>query len=416
LAQHSNWRDLQGVRMPLSDITIRTAKPKQKLYRLADANGLCIEITPSGSKLWRYRYRFNGKAKMLALGAHPTMTLLKARQQRDTARQLLTEGIDPSEHRQAAKIAQKVAGLTFELLAQEWFDYNSPRWAVATANKAEAYLKSDLLPTLGKRPAKAITRPELVDLLRKIEGRGAFNVAKKVRQWLSQIFRFGLARGAVESNPATDLDVVAAHAPHAVHHPHVTFAELPELLGKLEATHCHVTTRYAVHLLVLTAVRPGELRNAPWSEFDLDAAIWTIPAERMKARRPHVVPLPNQALAILHQLKEITGRYSLVFAGSNNAERPMSENTVNKALKLAGYEGRQTGHGFRHLLSTELNGRGYNKDWVERQLAHCDSNDMRATYNHATYLDQRRKMMQEWADSIEIAGTGSKIVNIKQKA
>ncbi|MDP2243502.1 integrase arm-type DNA-binding domain-containing protein [Pseudomonas sp.] len=399
--------------MPLTDTTIRTAKPKEKLYRLTDANGLCVEVNPSGSKLWRYRYRFNGKARMLALGAYPNITLLKARQQRDAARQLLNDGIDPSEQRQAVKIAQKMEGLTFEVLAKEWFDYKSPRWAVPTANKAAAYLASDILPALGKRPVKAITRPELVDLLRKIEGRKAFNVAKKTRQWLSQIFRYGLAKGVVEGNPATDLDVVAAHAPRTVHHPHVTFAELPELLEKLEASKCHVLTHYAVRMLVLTGVRPGEMRNAQWSEFDLAAATWTIPAERMKARRMHLVPLPDQALIILSQIQEITGRYSLVFAGANNPERPMSENTVNKALKLAGYEGRQTGHGFRHLLSTELNGRGYNKDWVERQLAHGDSDDMRATYNHAAYLDQHRKMMQAWADSIESTCSDANLANLK---
>jgi integrase len=402
--------------MPLTDTTIRTAKPKEKLYRLTDANGLCVEVTPSGSKLWRYRYRFNGKAKMLSLGTYPLVTLLKARQQRDTARQLLNEGLDPSEQRQAVKIAKKIEGLTFEILAKEWFDYNSPRWAVATANKAAAYLASDILPALGKRPAKAITRPELVDLLRKIESRQAFNVAKKTRQWLSQIFRFGLAKGAVEGNPATDLNVVAAHAPRSQHHPHVTFSELPELLKKLDASNCHAMTRYAVRLLLLTGVRPGELRKAPWSEFDLTSATWTIPAARMKARRPHVVPLPSQAVAILRQLQQLTSRYTLAFAGINNPERPMSENTVNKALELAGYKGRQTGHGFRHLLSTELNGRGYNKDWVERQLAHGDSNDMRATYNHAAYLDQRRKMMQAWADSIDNSCSGSNIVNLRREA
>jgi len=264
-----------------------------------------------------------------------------------------------------------------------------------------AYLESDLLPALGHRPAQAITRPELVALIRKIESRGAHNVAKKTRQWLSQIFRFGLAQGAVEANPATDLDVIAAHAPATRHHPHVTFAELPELLGKIEAAKINTLTRQAIRLLVLTAVRPGELRAAPWAEFDLDAATWTIPKERMKARRDHQVPLPRQAVAILRELQEITGRYPLVFAGRNSTNRPMSENTVNKALADVGYKGRQTGHGFRHLLSTELNGRGYNRDWIERQLAHGDDDEIRDTYNHATYLEQRREMMQAWADSID---------------
>lgn len=401
--------------MPLSDTTIRTAKPKDKLYRLTDANGLCLEVTPTGSKLWRYRYRFNGSAKMLALGAYPSVTLLKARQLRDGARQLLIEGTDPGEQKKTAKQAQKVEGLTFETLAREWFAYNAPRWAESTTYKAKLYLENDLIPGIGSRPVKAITRPDLVELVRKVEARGTLNAAGKIRQWLHQIFRYGLAKGVVDANPATDLSVVAAPPKAARHHPHVTFAELPELLAKSEAANIHSLTRYAIRLLALTAVRPGELRQAPWAEFDLARATWTIPAERMKARRPHIVPLPRQAVAILRQLQEVTGRYELVFAGAN-PQRPMSENTVNKALRLMGYEGRQTGHGFRHLLSTELNGRGYNKDWIERQLAHGDSDEIRGTYNHAAYVEQRREMMQAWADSIDALCAGANVVSIKLKA
>ena len=399
--------------MPLSDTTIRTAKPKDKLYRLTDANGLCLEVTPTGSKLWRYRYRFNGSAKMLALGAYPAVTLLKARQLRDGARQLLIEGTDPGEQKKTAKQAQRVEGLSFETLAREWFAYNAPRWAESTTYKAKLYLENDLIPGIGSRPVKAITRPDLVDLVRKVEARGTLNAAGKIRQWLHQIFRYGLAKGVVDTNPATDLSVVAAPPKAARHHPHVTFAELPELLAKSEAANIHSLTRHAIRLLTLTAVRPGELRQAPWAEFDLDRATWTIPAERMKARRPHIVPLPRQAVAILRQLQEVTGRYELVFAGAN-PQRPMSENTVNKALRLMGYEGRQTGHGFRHLLSTELNGRGYNKDWIERQLAHGDSDEIRGTYNHAAYVEQRREMMQSGADSIDAQCTGGSVVSIKR--
>ena len=401
--------------MPLSDTTIRTAKPKDKLYRLTDANGLCLEVTPTGSKLWRYRYRFNGGAKMLALGAYPSVTLLKARQLRDGARQLLIEGTDPGEQKKTAKQAQKVDGLTFETLAREWFAYNAPRWAESTTYKAKLYLENDLIPGIGSRPVKAITRPDLVELVRKVEARGTLNAAGKIRQWLHQIFRYGLAKGVVDANPATDLSVVAAPPKAARHHPHVTFAELPELLAKSEAANIHSLTRHAIRLLALTAVRPGELRQAPWAEFDLERATWTIPAERMKARRPHIVPLPRQAVAILRQLQEITGRYELVFAGAN-PERPMSENTVNKALRLMGYEGRQTGHGFRHLLSTELNGRGYNKDWIERQLAHGDTDEIRGTYNHAAYVEQRREMMQAWADSMDALCAGANVVSIRRPA
>lgn len=402
--------------MPLTDSAIKTAKPKDKLYRLADSNGLCLEVTPTGSKLWRYRYRFNGKAKMLSLGAYPAVPLATARRKRDDARLLLDAGTDPGSERQATKQAQALEAFTFEKLAREWHAYRSPRWAKSTADKTASYMESDLLPTLGHRPAKAITRPELVALIRKIESRGAHNVAKKARQWLSQIFRFGLAQGAVETNPATDLDVIAAHAPATRHHPHVTFAELPELLSKVEAANINTLTRHAIRLLALTAVRPGELRAAPWAEFDLDAATWTIPKERMKARRDHSVPLPRQAVAILRQLQEVTGGYALVFAGRNNTNRPMSENTINKALADAGYKDKQTGHGFRHLLSTELNGRGYNRDWIERQLAHGDADEIRDTYNHATYLEQRREMMQAWADSVDALCLGGNVVSIKRKA
>ena len=386
---------------PLTDSAIKAAKPKDKPYKLADGQGLYLEMTPNGSKLWRLKYRYAGKEKRLALGAYPIVPLQAARRRRDEARQQLAEGIDPGELKKTDKQAQKIEALTFEALAREWHQYRKPRWAPSTAAKALAYLESDLLPALGNKPLNSITRPDLVALIRKIESRGAHNVAKKTRQWLSQIFRFGLAQGVVEANPATDLDVVAAHAPATRHHPHVTCAELPELLSKIEAANINTLTRHAIRLLVLTAVRPGELRAAPWAEFDLDAATWTIPQERMKARRDHLVPLPRQAVAILRQLQEVTGGYALVFAGRNNTSRPMSENTINKALADVGYKGRQTGHGFRHLLSTELNGRGYNRDWIERQLAHGDDDEMRDTYNHAAYFEQRREMMQAWADSID---------------
>jgi integrase len=402
--------------MPLTDSAIKTAKPQDKPYKLADGLGLYLLINPNGSRLWRIKYRVEGKEKTLSLGAYPDLSLVKARQRRTEARELLADGIDPGEQKKADRQAHKVTGMTFEALAREWYAYTSPRWAESTARKSRLYLENDIIPIIGGRPVKAITRPELVELVRKVEARGTLNAAGKIRQWLHQIYRFGLASGVVDSNPATDLDVVAAPAKAARHHPHVTFAELPELLGKIDTTNINTLTRCAIRLLVLTAVRPGELRAAPWSEFDLEAATWTIPKERMKARRPHVVPLPRQALAILRTLEEISGGYALLFPGQQKADRPMSDNTINKALRLMGYEGRQTGHGFRHLLSTELNGRGYNKDWIERQLAHGDNDEIRATYNHAAYLEQRREMMQAWADSIDALCAGANVVSIKRKA
>ncbi|OBY92582.1 integrase [Pseudomonas sp. AU11447] len=400
--------------MPLTDSAVRTAKPREKLYRLSDTLGLSLEITPTSSKLWRFRYRFAGKPKMISLGAYPAITLAKARELRDVARSQVAAGIDPSHHKQAEKRAREAEAYTFERLANEWYDYSAPRWAEATAYKARLYLDNDIVPVIGKRPASEITRPEVVELVRKVEARGTLNAAGKIRQWLNQIFRFGLAKGVVTTNPATDLDVVAAHAPRAKHHPHVPLAELPALLDLLSGASCDLSTKIAIRLLVLTGVRPGELRQAPWSEFDLDAATWTIPAARMKARRPHIVPLPTQAVDLLRNLQEITGRYELVFAGKANPGRPLSENTVNKALRILGYEGRQTGHGFRHLLSTELNNRGYNRDWIERQLAHGDDNEIRDTYNHAHYLDQRRQMMQAWANEIDALCAGVSVRSLRR--
>lgn len=402
--------------MPLTDSAIKAAKPKEKPYKLSDAHGMYLEITPTGSKLWRLKYRVGGKEKKLALGIYPVISLLQARQRRDEARQQLAEGTDPGLHKKTIRAAQKADQLTFETLAREWYAYNSPRWAESTAYKAKLYLENDLIPGIGSRPVNSITRPDLVELVRSVEARGTLNAAGKIRQWLHQIFRYGLAKGAVEVNPATDLDVVAAPAKAVRHHPYVPFAELPELLEKLETANLHALTRHAIRLLTLTAARPGELRAAPWAEFNLETATWTIPKERMKARRPHVIPLPRQAVETLRKLQEITGGYPLLFPGQQNSERPMSENTINKALRQMGYEGRQTGHGFRHLLSTELNGRGYNRDWIERQLAHGDADEIRDTYNHATYLEQRREMMQAWADSVDALGAGTNVVSIKRKA
>ncbi|AOE87947.1 tyrosine-type recombinase/integrase [Pseudomonas sp. TCU-HL1] len=401
---------------PLTDSAIKAAKPKEKPYKLSDGQGLYLEVMPNGSKLWRLKYRHADKEKRLAFGAYPAVPLQQARKRRDEARQQLAEGVDPGEQKKAAKQAQKADGLSFETLAREWYAYNAPRWAKSTAYKAKLYLENDLIPGIGSRPIAKITRPDLVDLVRKVEARGSLNAAGKIRQWLHQIFRFGLAKGVAPNNPATDLDVVAAPPKAARRHPHVSFAELPELLDKIGTTNIHTLTRCAIRLLVLTAARPGELRAAPWAEFDLDTATWTIPKERMKVGRRHVVPLPHQAVAILRQLEQISGSYPLLFPGQRKADRPMSENTINKALGLMGYKGRQTGHGFRHLLSTELNERGYNRDWIERQLAHGDSDEIRDTYNHATYLEQRREMMQEWADSIDALTVGINVVSIKHTA
>ncbi|MDB6063317.1 MAG: integrase [Verrucomicrobiaceae bacterium] len=399
--------------MALTDTAVRQAKPKEKPYKLSDSQGLYLDVRPGGSKLWRLKYRIAGKEKLYAIGSYPEISLSDARIERDKARKLIAIGTDPVHDRKEQGRARALAdGNTFDGLATEWLAYNSPRWAKSTAYKANLYLKNALIPVLGTRPVAKITRPELVDFIRSIEKRETFDVAKKCRQWLNQIFRYALAKGLIQYNPATDLDIVAAAGPRVRHHPFVPPAELPALLDAVANYKGNFLTKCAVRLLMLTAVRPGELRAAPWSEFDLDNALWTIPADRMKMRRAHVVPLPKQAVAILRDLELLTGRFDLVFAGRNDPKRPMSENTINKCLGDLGYKGRQTGHGFRHMLSTELNGKGYNKDWIERQLAHGDNDEIRATYNHAQYIDQRRDMMQWWADRLEQLETSSNVIPV----
>lgn len=389
----------------LTDVAVRQAKPKEKPYKLADGGGMYLEVMPSGSKLWRLKYRL-GKEKRYALGIYPTVSLNKARENARKARELIAEGIDPVQHSRDKRRQQLNR---FDLIAEDWMAHNAPHWAEATLYKHRHNLDNDILPFIGRRQADAITRPELVELVQRVEKRRAFDVARKVRQCLNQIFRFAMVKGLVPQNPATDLDVIAQPAPPVKHHPFVPFDEIPALLKAVAATPAMTLAKLSVSLLLLTGVRPGELRLAPWAEFDLDSALWIIPPARMKMRRPHLVPLPKQAVAILREIHAMTGHRRLVFPGRSNHEKPMCENTVNNCLVKAGYKGRQDGHGFRHLISTELNGRGYNRDWIERQLAHGDSDEIRATYNHATYLDQRRAMMQAWADEIDRM-TGANVI------
>ncbi len=394
----------------LTDIAVRQAKPKEKSFKLADGGGLYLEVMPNGSKLWRLKYRLAGKEKRFALGIYPAVSLTKAREDARKARVLIADGIDPV---QSAREHQRQQRNSFDLLSEDWMAHNSPRWAESTTEKHRHLFDKDILPFLGKRPVSAITRPELVEVVQRVEKRSAFDVARKVRQGLNQIFRFALAKGLIQYNPATDLDVIALPAPPVKHHPFIPFAEIPALLNAVAAARATILAKLSVRLLLLTGVRPGELRFAPWSEFDLDHALWLIPAKRMKMRRAHQVPLPTQAVEILRELHELTGHQPLLFPWWAGPDRPICENTVNNCLIRAGYKGRQDSHGFRHLLSTELNGRGYHRDWIERQLAHGDSDEIRATYNHATYLDQRRQMMQAWADEIDHLTHGGNVIQVR---
>ncbi len=321
---------------------------------------------------------------------------------RDAARKLVASGIDPSRQREADRRAQAaVIGHSFRALANEWFEVRQAKSADSTRAKIRFDLDRDLIPILGDRPLPDITRPELVDLLRRFEQRKAFNVAKKARGWLGQIFKYAMVKGVIDQNPATDLEIVAVRGPATRPHAALRASELPGLLLAVNKYRGSPLTKFAIRLLLLTGVRPGELRHASWTEFDLDAALWNVPADRMKMRKPHLVPLPTQAIQALQELKALTGTSPLLFPSRDDRERPMSENTVNVAFARIGYKGKQTGHGFRHLISTTLNEMNFNRDWIERQLAHGDANEIRGTYNHATYIEQRREMMQAWADHLD---------------
>ncbi len=403
-----------------TDRAIRTAKPETKTYKMTAGQGMYLQVNPTGSKLWRLKYRYDGKEKTLSFGAYPDVTLSQARLKREEARQQIADGIDPSallkEQRQQAKTDE----LTFKTVAERWYKDKTELalkpWAAATAHKARLYFDKDLYPALGDKSIASITRLELIELNAAIEERGALDVSKKIRQWLGAIFDDAYDRGEIPANPAHNLKAGARSkgATHK-HHPAVQFSELPAMLAAVDATGTHKLNKLAIRLLMLTAVRPAELRFSEWSEFDFTAKVWTIPAERMKMRKVHTVPLTSQVLALLEEVRAINGDKELVLAGQS-AGKPISENTINKALKMAGYAGKHTGHGFRHLLSTELNERGYNSDWIESQLAHAGGDQIRATYNKAQYLEQRRQMMQEWADSIDAICSGANVVSIKRKA
>lgn len=385
-----------------TEVAIKNAKPEDKPYKMTAGQGMYLLVNPSGSKLWRLKYRIGGKEKTLSFGAYPQVTLAQARLKREQARQLLTDGLDPNAVLKQQRQQASIETLTLRHVAERWYKGKvtlaKKPWAASTAEKVRLYLEKDIYPALGDKSIASITRLELIELNEEIEKRGAFDIAKKTRQWLSAIFDDAFDRGEITNNLAKDLKPgYRAEGVERKHHPFVNFNELPELLRKVEATGSHKLIKLAVSLLMYTAVRPAELRLAQWSDFDFVTAVWTVPSELMKMRRPHRVPLTLQALKVLRQIKEINSAgYLFIVQG----DKPVSENTINNTLKLAGYRGKHTGHGFRHLLSTELNERSYNSDWIEMQLAHGSEDKIRATYNHAQYLEHRRQMMQEWADSI----------------
>lgn len=401
----------------LSALEVHDAKPGDKARKMADGSGLCLMITPSGGKYWWLRYRYAGKEKTLSLGVYPTVTLKQARVAADKARTLLQSGVDPSEDRRERKFALRLSvARTFGDAAEKWVTHNTPRWRPATLEKVRQYLDKDLLPTLARRPLANITPPELGAVIEKIEARNALNVAKKARQWLTKIFEFAIAKGLTSTNPAEFLSSVAAITPEVRNHAHLTMDDLPAFLDALDAYQGSALVKGATWLALWCANRPGVTRTLRWSEIDLDQALWTIPKGRegMKRGYSHVTPLPRQAVAMLRDLHRITGTYEHVFVGRNDPRKPMSDGAVNVMMRAIGYAGKQTAHGFRHLVSTVLNEHGYKADWVERQLAHGDPDAIRGTYNKAEYLPERRKMLQAWADRLDSIRAGGKVVPLRK--
>ncbi|WP_370553652.1 tyrosine-type recombinase/integrase [Edwardsiella tarda] len=386
--------------MKLNARQVEAAKPREKAYKLADGAGLYLEVVPSGSRYWRMKYRFNGKEKRMAFGVYPAVSLAQARALRDEAKKKLAEGIDPSFAKKEEKLVRDVQlNNTFQAVSLEWHGTKVSRWSEGYASDIIEAFNKDIFPYIGQLPVNEIKPLVLLNVLRRMESRGATEKAKKVRQRCSEVFRYAIVTGRAEYNPAADLtSAISGH--ESKHYPFLTVEELPDFFKALSGYTGSPLVVLAARLLILTGVRTGELRGAFWSEFDLEKAVWEIPAERMKMKRPHLVPLSTQALEIVQQLKVMSGQYPLVFPGQNDPRKTMSEASINQVFKRIGYTGKVTGHGFRHTMSTILHEEGFNTAWIETQLAHVDKNAIRGTYNHAQYLDGRREMMQWYADYI----------------
>lgn len=396
--------------MPLTPTEIDKAKPGEKPRKLADARGLFLLLMPNGSKLWRLKYRVAGKEKLLALGAYPDVTLKRARELRDAARAKIASGVDPSAERRQAKQEATGAG-TFAAVAEEWIAKQANAWTPGHTVTVRSRLDRDVLPYLGKLPITAIDAPAVLQVLRRVESRGAIESAHRIKTVIGQVFAYAVATGTAHRNPAADVGTGALKTPipkpmAAVLKP-ADVAALLRAIDEYKGTH---VVRCAFKLAPLVFVRPGELRAAEWSEFDLEAATWTIPAARMKlgkaakadATRSHIVPLSRQAVAILRDAHALTADGRYVFPGARSDGKPMSENAITAALRRMGYDGdTMTWHGFRSIASTMLNERGYNPDAIEAQLAHTPGNKVRAAYNRAKHLPERIRMMQEWGDHLD---------------
>ena len=405
--------------MPLSDTTIPTAKPAAKPQRLFDAGGLYLEVSPAGGKLWRLKYRHGGKEKRLALGAYPDTGLKDARDKRDAARKLLAAGVDPGEQRKAAKAAgEERAANSFEVVAREWHAKQSATWVELHASRIMLRLENDVFPWLGSRPIADITAKELLATVNRIVDRGAVESAHRVLQNCGQVLRYAVATGRADRNPAADLRGALPPVKQTHHAAIIDPGAIGGLLRAMDAYNGSLVTKCALRLAPLLFVRPGELRHAEWAEFDLDAAQWNIPAEKMKMREPHLVPLAPQAVAILRELQPLTGRGRYVFPSARSPQRPMSNNAVLSALRRMGYAtDEMSGHGFRAMARTVLDEvLHFRPDYIEHQLAHAVKDPNGRAYNRTAHLPERRKMMATWADYLDTLKVGGNVVPMTRHA
>jgi integrase len=391
--------------MPLTDTAIRVVKPAAKPFKLADERSLYLLITPAGGKLWRMDYRFEDKRKTLALGSYPEVNLKQARDRRDEARRQLADGIDPMSKRQEAKATRRAESINnFEAVAREWYKKQSNRWSKSHSTDVLRRLEVNLFKPLGGRPIAKIDAPELLKAIEVIENRGAHELAHRVLQVAGQVFRYGIVTSRCSRDPSADLKGALTPV-QKTHQPAVKPEEMGDLIQAINRYDQVGTlqTKLGLQLLCLTFVRTSELIGAVWDEIDWSNALWMIPAARMKMKTDHHVPLAKQTIALLEQVQAIAGESRYLFPGVNPC-KTMSNNTMLFALYRLGYKGKMTGHGFRAVASTILNEQGYRADVIERQLAHTERNAVRAAYNRAEYLPERRKMMQDWADFVEKLG------------
>jgi integrase len=402
----------------LTDTEIKRAKAAEKAYSMGDGGGLYLWVKPTGGKLWRWSYRFEGKEKLMSLGKYPDVSLAQARERHTEARKLLATGVDPMALRKAEKTAEKVAvENSFQSVTAQWLEHWQEGKSPRHVDSVRRRMAADILPCLGARSIAKIEAPELVAMANAIQDRGARDIAKRALETVGQVFRYGIAHGYAKRNPATEIrpsDILKSIP--KTNYARIDAKELPTLLRRIEVYQGKQVTRLAMKLMATTFVRTTELIEAKWAEFDLENARWDIPAERMKMRTPHIVPLATQALEVLEMLRDLAGDSEWLFPGDFDTAQPMSNNTILAALKRMGYKGRMTGHGFRGLASTILHEQGYAHDHIELQLAHAPRNAVSAAYNHALYLEPRARMMQDWADFLERAQRGGKVLPFRGTA